>query len=63
VDAQLIEGETGSVILQELDQTGSNLLVLGTHGRSGFAHATIGSQAEGILPAVNVDVLMVRECK
>lgn len=63
VDARLIEGETGTVVLQELSRTGADLLVMGTHGRSGFAHATIGSQAEGILPIVNTDVLMVREYK
>lgn len=63
LDARLVEGETGTVIVQELARTGADLLVLGTHGRSGFAHATIGSQAEGILPVVNADVLMVRECR
>lgn len=63
IEARLVEGETGTAIVQELDRTGADLLVLGTHGRSGFAHATIGSQAEGLLAAVNVDVLMVREPK
>lgn len=63
VDARLVEGETGTVITQELGRAEADLLVLGTHGRSGFAHATIGSQAEGILSVVNADVLMVREWK
>lgn len=63
LEVRLVEGETGTVVVQELGRADADLLVLGTHGRSGFAHATIGSQAEGLLPAVNVDVLMVRECK
>lgn len=37
-----------------------DLLVLGTHGRGGFAHATIGSRAAGLLNDVDSDVLMVR---
>lgn len=61
LDTHLVEGETGSVVLQELSRTNADLLVLGTHGRSGFAHATIGSHAEALLALVNVDVLMVRE--
>ena len=55
------EGETGSVVMRQLERTKSPLLVLGTHGRSGFSHATIGSQAEALLSAVGTDVLMVRE--
>ena len=62
VDARLVEGETGTVIVQEIARTEADLLVLGTHGRSGFTRATIGRQAEGLLSAVNADVLMVREC-
>src|SRR3546814_6744932 len=51
------EGETGSVVMRQLERTRSPLLVLGTHGRSGFVHATIGSQAEALLSAVSTDVL------
>lgn len=63
LDAYVVEGEISSVVIQELSRTNADLLVLGTHGRSGFAHATIGSHAEALLAAVNVDVLMVRERK
>ncbi|MFA7441599.1 MAG: universal stress protein [Sphingomonadaceae bacterium] len=63
IEAIIDEGETNSVVIRQLQQTGADLLVLGTHGRSGFSHATIGSQAEALLAAVNVDVLMVRERK
>jgi len=63
IEPLIDEGETGSVVMRQLDRTGADLLVLGTHGRSGFAHATIGSQAEALLAAVSVDVLMVRERK
>lgn len=61
LEAQLTEGEMGTVVVQELNQTDADLLVLGTHGRSGLSHATIGSHAEALLSVVNVDVLLVRE--
>ena len=37
-----------------------DLLVVGTQGRSGVAHATIGSRAAELLQRVDCDVLMVR---
>lgn len=61
LEPRLEEGETGTVVVNALSEANADLLVLGTHGRSGFAHATIGSQAEALLSAVNMDVLMVRE--
>lgn len=63
IEPLIEQGETSSVVVRQLNRTGADLLVLGTHGRSGFAHATIGSQAEALLAAVSVDVLMVRERK
>lgn len=61
--ALIDEGEIGSVVMRQLADTAADLLVLGTHGRSGFAHATIGSHAEALLTSVATDVLMVREAK
>lgn len=63
MEATVDDGETNSVVIRQLQRTGADLLVLGTHGRSGFSHATIGSQAEALLAVVHVDVLMVRERK
>lgn len=61
IEAVADEGEIATVVQRQLDRTGADLLALGTHGRSGFAHATIGSQAEALLGVVSADVLMVRE--
>lgn len=63
IEALVDEGETGGVVVRQIKRTDASLLVLGTHGRSGFAHVTIGSQAEMLLAVVDVDVLMVRERK
>lgn len=61
IEAVIDEGEIAVVVQRQLERTGADLLALGTHGRSGFAHATIGSQAEVLLKVVNADVLVVRE--
>jgi nucleotide-binding universal stress UspA family protein len=47
--------------LHAADTLGVNMLVLGTHGRSGFVAAMIGSVAEAILRCAAQDTLMVRE--
>ncbi|MEM8694489.1 MAG: universal stress protein [Pseudomonadota bacterium] len=56
-------GHIESVIYRALRECDSNLLVLGTHGRSGFAQATIGSNAHSMLIGAPSDVLMVRQPK
>lgn len=59
-DIKLEEGELTGVIARQLQNLDSNLLVVGTHGRSGFARATIGSQAAELLQAEPTDILVVR---
>ncbi len=63
IKALIDEGGTSSVVLHQLEHDRADLLVLGTHGRSGFVHAAIGSQAAALLAAADIDVLMVRERK
>lgn len=61
IETRIEEGEIATVIRQQLHETQADLLVLGTHGRSGFAHAMIGSAAESLLAVADSDVLIVRE--
>ncbi len=63
LNASIEEGNLGTVLLNKIEQTNAELLVLGTHGRSGFASATIGSNAKTILGWAEEDVLMVRGSK
>jgi nucleotide-binding universal stress UspA family protein len=63
IDAVAEEGDIGTIVTGCLRTSDAALLVLGTHGRSGFAHATIGSHAKALLEAADTDVLMVRERK
>jgi nucleotide-binding universal stress UspA family protein len=55
------EGELGPTINRHIDASGSDLLVLGTHGQSGFVHATVGSRAADLLTSAPTDVLIVRD--
>lgn len=55
------EGELGPGIGRHIDSSGTDLLVLGTHGQSGFVHATMGSRAADLLTSAPTDVLIVRE--
>ncbi len=59
IAARLVEGSLHQSICKILNASDTDLLVLGTHGRSGFAMATIGSRASEMLGWSPVDVLMV----
>jgi nucleotide-binding universal stress UspA family protein len=48
-------------ILLASEETGADLVVMGTHGRQGLSHALIGSVAEKVVRLSPVPVLTVRE--
>lgn len=54
-------GESTTVVVRAAERIVPDLVVLGTHGRSGFAHAVIGSTASHLLDALSTDTMMVRE--
>lgn len=54
-------GVMASVVEQTARKVAADLLVLGTHGRSGFIQAIVGSRAESLLFWSRTDTLMVRE--
>lgn len=53
------EGGPMEVISQAVEQMRPDLLVMGTHGRSGLVKALIGSVTEEALRSLNVDILAV----
>lgn len=61
IDSRLVEGNLHQSVYNLLESGNFDLLVLGTHGRGGFANATIGSRASEMLEWSPVDVLMVRK--
>lgn len=61
ITPRLDYGETDRVMATALAESNADLVVLGTHGCSGLAHAAIGSTAESLLSWVKPDTLMVRQ--
>jgi nucleotide-binding universal stress UspA family protein len=56
-------GDARAVILAEAARREVDLLVLGTHGRSGITHLLLGSVAEAVVRAAKCDVLVARQPK
>jgi nucleotide-binding universal stress UspA family protein len=50
-------------ILDAIQETGADLVVMGTHGRRGVAHVVIGSVAEKVVRLSPVPVLTVRSAQ
>lgn len=55
------EGPPRSTILQVAGEIGADLIIVGTHGRTGLAHVLFGSVAEHVVRHSKVPVLTVRE--
>lgn len=53
-------GRVADLIVEDAKAWGAALIVVGTHGRRGFAHLVLGSVAEGVSRAASVPVLLVR---
>lgn len=49
-----------NVIMAEAKNNKVDLIVIGTHGRSGFSHMLLGSVAEGIVRTSHIPVLLIR---
>jgi nucleotide-binding universal stress UspA family protein len=48
------------VLLQAARDTSADVIIMGTHGRSGIMHLLLGSVAEGVLRQADLPVLLVR---
>lgn len=62
VETSLVEtydGRVGSVISGEARKWNADLLVVGTHGRTGIDHLLMGSVAEGVSRTASMPVLLV----
>jgi len=51
---------TANMIIAEAKRCSADLIVIGTHGRSGFNHLLFGSVAEGVVRTAHVPVLLIR---
>jgi nucleotide-binding universal stress UspA family protein len=59
VDVVVVEGSPVGEILNQVERTSADLLVMGTHGRSGFEALFLGSVTEKVLRSTRVPVLTV----
>jgi nucleotide-binding universal stress UspA family protein len=60
VRVEVRSGETSSVILQAAQDLDCNLIIMGTHGRTGLTRTLMGSVAESVLRAAEGPVLIVK---
>jgi len=49
-----------SMIVDEARRWAADLIVIGTHGRSGFSRVLFGSVAEGVVRTAHIPVLLIR---
>lgn len=63
VDAAIdvVDGRPPQAIAREAAHRGTDLIVMGTHGRSGIAHLVLGSVAERVVRSAPCPVLTVRD--
>jgi len=54
------EGDVVDTILSEARQEGAQMIVMGTHGRTGLARAIYGSVAEAVIRKAELPVMVVR---
>jgi nucleotide-binding universal stress UspA family protein len=63
VQKRLLEADgerIANVIVEEARRWPADLIVIGTHGRSGFSRILFGSVAEGVVHTADVPVLLIR---
>lgn len=60
IDVAIAEGETSLAVVREVARRAADLVVVGTHGRSGLSHAVFGSVAEWIVASAPCDVAVTR---
>lgn len=61
VETAVITGQPARAIVEQASAGRYDLIVMGTHGRTGFSHALMGSVAERVVQKAPCPVLTVRE--
>ena len=55
------DGKPVDEIVRYADDIGADMIIIGTHGRSGLMHIVMGSVAEGVIRNARCDVLTVHQ--
>jgi nucleotide-binding universal stress UspA family protein len=58
-EGNVLVGRAENEIVDHAEKTHSDLIILGTHGRSGFGHVLLGSVAEKVVQHAHCPVLTV----
>jgi nucleotide-binding universal stress UspA family protein len=58
-EGNVLVGRADAQIVEHADKTHSDLIILGTHGRSGLPHVLLGSVAEKVVQHAHCPVLTV----
>jgi nucleotide-binding universal stress UspA family protein len=61
IEGKVVQGAAAEEILAFADREGCDLIVMGTHGRSGVRRLVLGSIAESVVRGANIPVLTIRE--
>ncbi|MGH7026142.1 universal stress protein [Brevundimonas sp.] len=59
----VLKGDVETVVEQRVVKDAPDLVVIGSHGRSGWVQATLGGQASTLLKRLPSDVLVVRQAR
>ena len=59
-DVAVVAGHPADAIVREARERGADLIVMGTHGRTGLAKLFLGSVASRVVTAAHCPVLTVR---
>jgi nucleotide-binding universal stress UspA family protein len=59
-EQQTMKGDVATTVVSTAESLAADLIVMGTHGRTGLTHALLGSVAEGVARAAHTSVLTVR---
>ena len=59
-EARVVQGDVSSEIVKLANEGGYDLIVMGTHGRTGASHLLMGSIAEKVVRRARCPVLTVR---
>ncbi len=57
----IVRGNPYDVIIDQTSAWGADMLIMGSHGRTGLNRILMGSVAEAVFHAVNIPVLLVKQ--
>jgi universal stress protein A len=63
VETRVVVGESVSEICQAVGREQADLIIMGSHGRTGLAHVLLGSVAERVIRHASCPVLVARKPK